>query len=377
MYVSKCITCRYLKSIDSYDEQRDYLTDMLDMNDPKHLVFIQEFVSKRTNSAKISALAPPGMVAYKKKDDDSDLYAPKAKSKGKKGKDPTPERTDKTPPKSSDSSGKKGSKYVPLFAKDGKVDENVMILPGRNACHCQAQKHDLVNNCLQCGRVVCKQEGSGPCLFCGHLVCTKDEQEVLNRGSRKSEALMKKLMAETHKNTLLEYDRTTEKRTRVIDDESDYFSVDAEKWMTSDQRKKVKEREKELWEQKHGSRLNKKYTFDFSGKKVVEDKSDFSTYDPEKDEKLKKILEEKSKNFFTKGKISEESFVAHPGVNRPTYVQAEVKKMPIRSDFLTTTSNLDKKHIIRVQDAQLQQMRDDGWCLSMHQPWASYLVSHQ
>ncbi len=27
------------------------------------------------------------------------------------------------------------------------------------------------------------------------------------------------------------------------------------------------------------------------------------------------------------------------------------------------------------QDAELQEMRDDGWCLSMHQPWASYLVS--
>ena len=32
------------------------------------------------------------------------------------------------------------------------------------------------------------------------------------------------------------------------------------------------------------------------------------------------------------------------------------------------------RHKLRVQDAQLQEMRDDGWCLSMHQPWASYLI---
>ena len=36
--------------------------------------------------------------------------------------------------------------------------------------------------------------GSGPCLFCGAIVCTKEEQEVLNRGSKKSEQLRKKLM---------------------------------------------------------------------------------------------------------------------------------------------------------------------------------------
>ena len=38
--------------------------------------------------------------------------------------------------------------------------------------------------------------GSGPCLFCGTMVCTREEQEVLNRGSRKSEILRKKLMGD-------------------------------------------------------------------------------------------------------------------------------------------------------------------------------------
>ena len=65
-------------------------------------------------------------------------------------------------------------------------------------------------------------------MFCGDLVCTKEEQEVLGRGSRKSEQLLRKLLgpnaekqeasltkAEKHKNTLLEYDATCEKRTQV------------------------------------------------------------------------------------------------------------------------------------------------------------------
>jgi len=42
---------------------------------------------------------------------------------------------------------------------------------GRHQCECQASKHSLVNNCRNCGRVVCEQEGSGPCFFCRSLVC--------------------------------------------------------------------------------------------------------------------------------------------------------------------------------------------------------------
>lgn len=41
---------------------------------------------------------------------------------------------------------------------------------GRQICYCQASKHNFVNNCVSCGKVVCEQEGQGPCLFCGAWV---------------------------------------------------------------------------------------------------------------------------------------------------------------------------------------------------------------
>ena len=47
--------------------------------------------------------------------------------------------------------------------------------------------------------------GSGPCLFCGTMVCTREEQEVLNRGSRKSEILRKKLMGDDGSKGELKY----------------------------------------------------------------------------------------------------------------------------------------------------------------------------
>ena len=60
------------------------------------------------------------------------------------------------------------------------------------------------------------------------------------------ESSRKQLAAEAQKNRLLEFDRTSEKRTKVIDDESDYFSVDAYKWMTEAQKKKFKAKEEEI-----------------------------------------------------------------------------------------------------------------------------------
>merc|ERR1712000_665220 len=37
----------------------------------------------------------------------------------------------------------------------------------RKLCDCQALVHPLVNNCLQCGKIICAREGEGPCMFCG------------------------------------------------------------------------------------------------------------------------------------------------------------------------------------------------------------------
>ena len=47
---------------------------------------------------------------------------------------------------------------------------DVVLLPGRHKCDCQAQKHDLIANCIACGRIICAQEGEGPCLFCGKFI---------------------------------------------------------------------------------------------------------------------------------------------------------------------------------------------------------------
>ena len=53
------------------------------------------------------------------------------------------------------SSGKK-KRFVPLMSREGQ-SKVAMHLPGRHVCQCLAQKHELVNNCVECGRIVCSQ----------------------------------------------------------------------------------------------------------------------------------------------------------------------------------------------------------------------------
>ena len=92
--------------------------------------------------------------------------------------------------------------------------------------------------------------------------------------------------AMAHKEKLLEFDRTrfesvclvyryqihdfdplpSEHRTRVIDDESDYFNADGNKWLNPKQRDALRAKEKQLRESRHGPKREIKVTLDFAGR---------------------------------------------------------------------------------------------------------------
>lgn len=88
---------------------------------------------------------------------------------------------------------KKKQKFQPLFCEGAQIDLLVTLLPGRHPCQCLATKHKLINNCTQCGRIVCEQEGSGPCYFCGSLVATQIELDQIILGTKQSIKLRNKL----------------------------------------------------------------------------------------------------------------------------------------------------------------------------------------
>lgn len=345
------------------------------------------------NNRKIrtGVVSAAGMTAYKKAEEVEEYISGKQSKKKKAAKNQNPKTTEEG--RDQDDEGSKGArtKFVPLYTQDGRSNDTV-LLPGRHPCECQAVKHGLVNNCLSCGRIICGQEGSGPCLFCGALVCTKEEQEVLNRGSKKSEQLLRRLGGDSRKeymdkekaeesynaavaakNKLLEYDATSEKRTAVIDDESDYFNTDNNKWLTAKQREALKKREQEFQEKKHESRLSKKVTLDFAGRRVVEEE-DIVAYDPSEDQELIDMFRGANDPFTVEGeraKLTDADGAVNPfiGRERPLYDEGSGGRGGGRGQ-----GGRSQEGAGRVQDKGLQEMTDQGTCLSMHQPYASLLV---
>lgn len=60
------------------------------------------------------------------------------------------------------------------------------------------------------------------------------------------------------------------RRTKVIDDESDYFSVDS-RWLPDKDKQLLREKQDKMMEEKY-SRTNK-ITLDFAGRKIIEENS--------------------------------------------------------------------------------------------------------
>ena len=287
---------------------------------------------------------------------------------------------------------KKNAKFVPLYSAEGQARSSVR-LPGRHPCECLGQKHNLVNNCTECGRIVCMQEGSGPCFFCGALVCTKEEQEILARNSKKSQKLYEKLLTQAiesdteaktdtsagdeslqkaiaHKNRLIEYDKSGVRRTKVIDDECDYFASDTNRWLSKKERDALRKKEDELREKRHGSRREMKVTLDFAGRKVIDEG------EPQVDYSVNSDAAVLASGLYSSDKISEQQRVANPDF--PNVRSLKFVSTSKGSSKLTSLKNLAEKQggreVLRIQDKELQEMSDTGACLSMHQPWASLLV---
>ncbi|XP_013769021.1 activating signal cointegrator 1 [Pundamilia nyererei] len=358
---------QYILSIEKAEEIEEYVGDLLQGTDGKKGQFINELLSRWKKTQRQAA--------------------------------------DTAQENSNTSSSKKKTKFVNLYAKEGQ-DRLAVLLPGRHACECLAQKHKLINNCITCGRIVCEQEGSGPCFFCGSLVCTKEEQEILQRDSNKSQKLRKKLMGDfgerdylshqeatmkaglekaiQHKDKLLEYDRNSIRRTQVLDDESDYFATESNQWLSPNEREKLKKKEEELRELRHASRKDRKITLDFAGRQVIEEGNNLNEYYNKLDETLKAMSNESvSKSpMYSERKGGRQGLrdLVNPNImqSAPEWVDvggSESHKKPMeKGKSAMEDKGREERHRLRLQDKELQEMSDGGWCLSMHQPWASLLV---
>ncbi|XP_063113028.1 activating signal cointegrator 1 isoform X3 [Cavia porcellus] len=411
---------QYILSIETAEEIHEYMTDLLQGNEGKKGQFIEELVTKwQMNDQEF--ISDSLQQCFKKDDGQRGDQLKRGRRKGRNKQEvPAVAELDtttgvKTPfdlvkAQENSSSVKKKTKFVNLYTREGQ-DKLAVLLPGRYPCDCLGQKHKLINNCLICGRIVCEQEGSGPCLFCGSLVCTHEERDILQRDSNKSQKLLKKLMAGAensgkvdistkdllphqesrmksglekaikHKDKLLEFDRTSIRRTQVIDDESDYFASDSNQWLSKIERETLQKREQELRELRHASRLSKKITIDFAGRKILEDKNPLAEYHSRLDETIQAIANGTlNEPLMRSDRSSEEPLgvLVNPNLYQapPQWID-HTCATPQKKAFHSVGQGLESslyQHQLRIQDEEFQEGFDGGWCLSMHQPWASLLV---
>ncbi|XP_069382342.1 activating signal cointegrator 1 isoform X2 [Paralichthys olivaceus] len=410
----------YILSIESAEEIEEYVGDLLQGTDGKKRQFIDELLSRwkktQRQAADTGSLFPPKESVSSDSQDPTRDTQKKSKRKGRNKQEvmtasqtePEPEAV-KTPidlmraqENSSTSSTKKKSKFVSLYNKEGQ-DRLAILLPGRHTCECLAQKHQLINNCISCGRIVCEQEGSGPCLFCGSLVCTREEQEILQRDSNKSQKLRKKLMGDggerdylphqeakmkaglekalQHKDKLLEYDKNSVRRTQVLDDESDYFATESNQWLSPGEREKLRMKEEELRELRHASRKDRKITLDFAGRQVLDEGNNLNAYYNKLDETLNAMNNDSKSQRSSERQGGKQNLreLVNPNImqSAPEWVNVGGggnRRNMEQGKSLAENKGEEGRNRLRLQDKELQEMSDGGWCLSMHQPWASLLV---
>ncbi|KAL0277655.1 UNVERIFIED_CONTAM: hypothetical protein PYX00_004875 [Menopon gallinae] len=352
---------QFILSIQDYRDLEEYMKTLTEASDLDYRGFL-------ANYKKIRSLVD------NRNDDEDDSYEYSLKQKDsdkrnkKKGNDPTKDKSSNT---KEEKGQKKKTKYVNLYSAEGK-EKDVIMLKGRHMCECQASKHKLINNCLNCGRIVCEQEGGGPCLFCNAVVFSKEDLAIINSNSKQSRKLYNSIMesikagglekALETRDRLLDYDKTSAQRTKVIDDEGEYFSSSSP-WLSKQEREYLQKKEEEAHQKKHASRLQKKFTIDFAGRTVEEDSEQFDAdYYAELLEKMGSSLNER----YTHPSVDQIFEVLYEGGDGSDH----------NTDILSEYPRLDSRGIsYRVQDRELLEMTDNGACLSLHQPWASLLVS--
>ncbi|KAH1114764.1 hypothetical protein J1N35_008142 [Gossypium stocksii] len=171
---------------------------------------------------------------------------------------------------------KKAGKVVSL----AEAAKGSIVFHQGKQCSCQARQHRLVSNCLSCGKIVCEQEGEGPCNFCGALVLREGSTYAGLEGSFTpvSDA---EAAAEAYAKRLVEYDRNAAARTTVIDDQSDYYEIEGNSWLSKEEKELLKKKQEEIEEAELLKRSKVFVTFDLVGRKVLLNEEEVSELESE------------------------------------------------------------------------------------------------
>eukprot|EP01088_Endostelium_zonatum_P021310 TRINITY_DN832_c3_g2_i1.p1 TRINITY_DN832_c3_g2~~TRINITY_DN832_c3_g2_i1.p1 ORF type:complete len:507 (+),score=206.47 TRINITY_DN832_c3_g2_i1:86-1606(+) len=318
---------KYLMSLRSAEEVEEYLVSILGRERKAVPKFISSFNKQRMQTSTLFRAqkqtlrsaneSPPdaSVTIYRKSGNTtlSQTYTPPVKpvvqqpKKAKNQQNKDNQNNNKNNNNSNQNPNQPSKKQKTKFTKLEDYESNKRpVTANRTFCGCNAQEHDLIGNCLLCGKIVCAYEGEGPCLSC-HAEDAVKLSSSYNSGAKNSggqnprkleglnlsqmEALLKDtekdyksgketkerfdyVKAMVNKERLMEYSRTSAVRTVVFDDQSDWFSSDQLSWLSPEERQMILQEEENRRKAEEEAKNKVVVSLDFAGRQVVKERLD-------------------------------------------------------------------------------------------------------
>lgn len=125
--------------------------------------------------------------------------------------------------------------------------QSILNEKNRRSCDCEAQVHDLLENCLNCGRLTCVAEGPGKCFSCGSIVLSQEQRDRL----RKHVDILQSFPPSTTKQD----QQTAGPRVRIIDNQFDEFAIENKRHLRGEEKRRLKENLAELQSKRYQRKL--------------------------------------------------------------------------------------------------------------------------
>ena len=334
------------------------------------LQFISELVALRSNITNDNKISNSKEVSNSKPKDSFNF---KKKVKNFDSEFPTLENYELL-------SRKKNYEVLPHHFKN-------ILAKGNKLCNCMKKKHPLVGNCSSCGKIQCLQEGDEVCIICGTPLVLKSEITTLMIDNEDFKN------AFNHKEKLLKFQKDFYSKLQIIDDYTDWFEVANNSWIDENQRSFALE--KDILTQKMKFDPEWEYSVNFITGEVNQE---YQLHDEKKDrDDIAKLFINQYKNS-SQAKIQTTvptvtnkdghtvcKIIDNDMINKFIKENQDKAKLFVQEKFKVLNDTVPKSktnHIAVIQSGIKNLMEQDnfmlqedkGFCLSMHQPWASLLV---
>ncbi|EGG19593.1 hypothetical protein DFA_00171 [Cavenderia fasciculata] len=252
--------------------------------------------------------------------------------------------------------GQKGNKQKVKISSFSEIQIDGTI---GDTCECQATKHKLIGNCLNCGKVICEHEGNGPCKFCGTALNSKiDHSKPIVMSDKETAAIQ-------YKDRILGYQKHGVQRTIVYDDQEDYFSNANNKWISADERKTIQLQEQEYNDKMEKEKKTIRIQLDFVNGRILPATTPIA---PPKIEKLNLTNQSNIEKNNNSNQNSVESLKLKDGdqvVKNMHYVTEHRRHIPKSKQQQQPKGGVQSKQSSVVQ--QYYGIEDDGFILNNNQ----------